>query len=207
MGPVSRRHYSSNPLTVVNHNRSDLYHGLTWPQVSFVAEDHKGRIVGYILAKMCALLLGLPERRSGAHECDRRDEDATEDPHGHVTSISVLRNYRRLGLANKLMQLSRASLMCARGGRERLPGAVHRVVLRLQAVATTRPPSSRPRESHRAEHAMKTVYGASMVSLHVRKTNRAALALYKDTLGFEVVKIEKGYCALVPASSPCRARH
>jgi len=42
---------------------------------------------------------------------------------------------------------------------------------------------------------MKTVYGASMVSLHVRKTNRAALALYKDTLGFEVVKIEKGYCA------------
>jgi len=39
-----------------------------------------------------------------------RDEEATEDPHGHVTSISVLRNYRRLGLANKLMQLSRASI-------------------------------------------------------------------------------------------------
>jgi len=31
---------------------ADLYHALTWPQVSFVAEDHKGRIVGYILAKM-----------------------------------------------------------------------------------------------------------------------------------------------------------
>lgn len=30
----------------------DLYHALTWPQLSFVAEDHKGRIVGYILAKM-----------------------------------------------------------------------------------------------------------------------------------------------------------
>lgn len=29
-----------------------MYHALTWPQVSFVAEDHKGRIVGYILAKM-----------------------------------------------------------------------------------------------------------------------------------------------------------
>lgn len=33
-------------------SNSDLYHALTWPQVSFVAEDHKGRIVGYILAKM-----------------------------------------------------------------------------------------------------------------------------------------------------------
>ncbi|GAA6029930.1 hypothetical protein JCM8097_009174 [Rhodosporidiobolus ruineniae] len=108
-----------------------LYHGLTWPQVSFVAEDHKGRIVGYILAKM--------------------DEEPTEEPHGHVTSISVLRNYRRLGLANKLMQLS--------------------------------------------QHAMKTAYGASHVSLHVRKTNRAALALYKDTLGFEVIKVEKSYYA------------
>ncbi|KAI5481083.1 peptide alpha-N-acetyltransferase [Pseudohyphozyma bogoriensis] len=108
-----------------------LYHGLTWPQVSFVAEDHKGRVVGYILAKM--------------------EDDPSEDPHGHVTSISVLRNYRRLGLANKLMQLS--------------------------------------------QQAMKTTFNASYVSLHVRKTNRAALALYKDTLGFEVVEIEEKYYA------------
>src|SRR6202042_1217968 len=28
------------------------YHALTWPQISFVAEDPKGRIVGYVLAKM-----------------------------------------------------------------------------------------------------------------------------------------------------------
>ena len=33
----------------------DLFHLLTWPQLSFVAQDHKGRIVGYILAKMCVL--------------------------------------------------------------------------------------------------------------------------------------------------------
>ena len=31
---------------------TDLYHSLTWPQLSYVAEDEKGRIVGYILAKM-----------------------------------------------------------------------------------------------------------------------------------------------------------
>ena len=41
----------------------------------------------------------------------RRDEDANpnETPHGHVTSISVLRTHRRLGLANKLMKQSRQS--------------------------------------------------------------------------------------------------
>lgn len=47
---------------------------------------------------------------------------------------------------------------------------------------------------------MKTTFGASHVSLHVRKTNRAALALYKDTLGFEVVEVESKYCE---SSSEC----
>jgi len=39
-----------------------------------------------------------------------REEDVPEGevPHGHVTSISVLRSYRRLGLAKKLMVQSRA---------------------------------------------------------------------------------------------------
>ena len=31
---------------------SDLYHAMTWPSLSYVAEDAKGRIVGYVLAKM-----------------------------------------------------------------------------------------------------------------------------------------------------------
>lgn len=34
-------------------SRLGMYHAMTWPQISFVAEDHKGRIVGYVLAKMC----------------------------------------------------------------------------------------------------------------------------------------------------------
>lgn len=33
----------------------DFYHALTWPQLSYVAEDEKGRIVGYILGKMYVL--------------------------------------------------------------------------------------------------------------------------------------------------------
>jgi len=109
------------------------YHAMTWPAISFVAEDHKGRIVGYILAKM--------------------DEEVPEGdpPRGHVTSISVLRSYRRLGLAKKLMIQS--------------------------------------------QEAMRDVYRASYVSLHVRKSNRAALGLYRDTLGFTVKNVEKKYYA------------
>ena len=29
-----------------------FYHALSWPQLSYVAVDPKGRIVGYVLAKM-----------------------------------------------------------------------------------------------------------------------------------------------------------
>lgn len=43
---------------------------------------------------------------------------------------------------------------------------------------------------------MKDVFDARYVSLHVRKTNRAALGLYRDTLGFTMKDVEKGYCAL-----------
>lgn len=41
---------------------------------------------------------------------------------------------------------------------------------------------------------MAVVYRAAYVTLHVRKSNRAALGLYKDTLGFTVQDIEKKYC-------------
>lgn len=62
-----------------------LYHELSWPQISFVAETigPSPRIVGYVLGKM--------------------EEDA-EIPHGHITSISVLRSFRRLGIATRLLR-------------------------------------------------------------------------------------------------------
>ncbi|OQV21331.1 N-alpha-acetyltransferase daf-31 [Hypsibius exemplaris] len=65
-----------------------MYHGLSWPQLSYIAEDDKKRIVGYVLAKM---------------------EEDDDEPHGHITSLAVQREYRRLGLAQKLMnQTARA---------------------------------------------------------------------------------------------------
>jgi peptide alpha-N-acetyltransferase len=147
-----------------------MYHILSWPQASFVAttydditidnedDDEEGdsdesnlsapiivdpkgdtayirkgeKIVGYVLGKM---------------EDDPEAEDKT--PHGHITSLSVMRSYRRLGLAEKLMKQSL--------------------------------------------YAMCESFDAKYVSLHVRKSNRAALHLYRDSLSFEVTSIEKSY--------------
>lgn len=33
-----------------------LYHALSWPELSFVAEDEDGMIVGYVLAKMYSIM-------------------------------------------------------------------------------------------------------------------------------------------------------
>lgn len=109
-----------------------------------------------------------------------REEDVGPDdhPHGHVTSISVLRSYRRLGLAKKLMVQSR-----------KWPSNNRRVFKR-QIIIRIRI----------QEEAMSTIYRAAYVSLHVRRSNRAALSLYRDTLGFTVKDIEKKYCESVQDS-------
>lgn len=148
-----------------------MYHILSWPEISFVAtttsnvfdeedlkdDDNKDdeliindlitgnqikldptyvrpgeKLVGYVLAKM-----------------NDDPDQQNEPPNGHITSLSVMRTYRRMGLAEKLMR--------------------------------------------QALFALREVHDAEYVSLHVRQSNRAALHLYRDTLEFEVLKIEKGY--------------
>ncbi|KAJ5248789.1 N-terminal acetyltransferase A complex catalytic subunit ard1 [Penicillium chermesinum] len=127
-----------------------LYHALTWPQLSFVAvvrpkggysskgakagdvSGHYPKVAGYVLAKM--------------------EEEPTDGmQHGHITSLSVMRTHRRLGIAERLMRMSQRAMA----------------------------------ESHRANY----------VSLHVRVSNVAALHLYRDTLRFEVEKVESKYYA------------
>lgn len=49
------------------------------------------KIVGYVLAKM-------------------EEEPADGIPHGHITSLSVMRTHRRLGLAEKLMRQSQRAM-------------------------------------------------------------------------------------------------
>lgn len=103
------------------------------PQLSYVAEDDKGNIVGYVLAKM------------------EEPEPGEESKHGHITSLAVKRPFRRLGLAQKLM--------------------------------------------NQASFAMVECFDAQYVSLHVRKSNRAALNLYTNSLGFKILEIEPKYYA------------
>ncbi len=107
-----------------------FYHILSWPQLLYVAEDSKKKIVGYVLAKM--------------------EEDAAE-VHGHITSLAVLRSHRKMGLAAKLMTA--------------------------------------------AQEAMAETFAAEYVSLHVRKSNRAAFSLYTTTLGYQINDIEAKYYA------------
>ena len=47
-----------------------------------------------------------------------------------------------------------------------------------------------------SEEAMASIYRAKYVSLHVRKSNRAAIGLYRDSLGFDVHEVTKSYCEL-----------
>lgn len=46
-----------------------------------------------------------------------------------------------------------------------------------------------------SQMSMRDVYKAKYVSLHVRRSNRAALQLYRDRLEFGVDDIEKKYYA------------
>ncbi|TLS30236.1 hypothetical protein PpBr36_02409 [Pyricularia pennisetigena] len=84
-----------------------LYHALSWPQLSYVAVDISRpkktpydypKIVGYVLAKM--------------------EEDPSDGiPHGHITSLSVMRTHRRLGIAEKLMRQSQQAMVETFGAR------------------------------------------------------------------------------------------
>lgn len=74
-----------------------LYHALTWPQLSFVAIVRSNKptpypkVVGYVLAKM-------------------EEDPADGVQHGHITSLSVMRTHRRLGIAEKLMRNSQRAM-------------------------------------------------------------------------------------------------
>ena len=106
-----------------------LYHAFSWPQMLHVSRDFNGNMKGYVMAKM--------------------DEEENSVDHGHVTSVSVLRSARKLGVATGLMKQSM--------------------------------------------RAAEDVFGGKYISLHVRCTNEAALALYHTNLGYKVHDIDKQY--------------
>lgn len=116
-----------------NYNmRYYLYHYLSWPQMLYISEDYNGKTAGYVLAKM-------------------DDEEDEKKVHGHITSLSVLRSHRKLGVATCVMKA--------------------------------------------AMEEMDVEYGAHFCSLHVRRTNEAALHLYQDTLSYRCAEVEVAYYA------------
>lgn len=135
------------------------------------AAEQYPKVVGYVLAKM--------------------EEEPTDGvPHGHITSISVMRTHRRLGIAERLMRMSRMFILsnfffsffcgwvvyvCLFCGRES-----RMLILSWGCVV---------------ERAMAECHRAQYVSLHVRVSNKAALHLYRDTLGFQVDSVESKYYA------------
>ncbi|MCJ1422728.1 N-terminal acetyltransferase A complex catalytic subunit ard1 [Sticta canariensis] len=97
-------HVQSTNITNLPENyflKYYLYHALSWPQLSYVAVDTSRpkrtpydppKIVGYVLAKM-------------------EEEPTNNIQHGHITSLSVMRTHRRLGLADKLMRQSQRAMV------------------------------------------------------------------------------------------------
>ncbi|KAF8843841.1 acyl-CoA N-acyltransferase [Paxillus ammoniavirescens] len=108
------------------------YSALIWPEISFLAENEDGKVVGYVL---CSI------------------ERAEKFPHqwvGHINSLSVLRPYRRMGLARQLMDMAKDAMI--------------RGTILIEYI-----------------------------QLHVRKSNRAALSLYRDKLGYKHHRLEAKY--------------
>ena len=75
------------------------YHYVNWPDLIFVAEDRRTKkIAGYVLAKV-----------------DDADESDLNTTKGHITSLSVLREYRRMGIAKRLMEASHIAMKSVYG--------------------------------------------------------------------------------------------
>ncbi|KAG1823748.1 putative N-terminal acetyltransferase complex subunit ARD1 [Suillus subaureus] len=82
------------------HMKSWAYSFITWPEISYLAEDSSGRVVGYVLSSMWVKVAHIEP-----------DEEYPWLQVGHVNSLSVLRTYRRLGLAKRLMLLSKKAMI------------------------------------------------------------------------------------------------
>ncbi|KAF8823126.1 N-acetyltransferase family protein [Cardiosporidium cionae] len=96
-----------------------FYHLLTWPQLTQVAEDTSGKVAAILFFKFecisdpdflyilqssifCVKVYFL-------HYHTFRDEDEAVS-HGHITSVAIMRSYRMLGLASKLMKLTHTAM-------------------------------------------------------------------------------------------------
>lgn len=88
-----------------NCNLHNLPENYTMRYCKF-AQAHSSRLLPCIDVAP-TFLCGRRRKREYCWLHTRKNDPEDGVPAGHVTSISVLRSHRRLGLANKLMKLSR----------------------------------------------------------------------------------------------------
>lgn len=79
------------------HLRYYHYHICSHPELLYVCEDVNGIICGYVLGKI-------------------DEEDDPKKKHGHITSLSVLRSHRKLGVASKVMNATHRDMRDIYGG-------------------------------------------------------------------------------------------
>jgi hypothetical protein len=108
---------------------------------------------------------------------------------GHITSLSVLRTHRKRGIGTFVGEcwLAGAHDDDARFSESSRPCFLSLSFFLLNTIATAL--------MRRSQREMADVFEAEYVSLHVRKSNRAAFHLYNVTLKYVINDVEKGYYA------------
>eukprot|EP00915_Cephaloidophora_sp_WS-2016_P008749 GHVH01012245.1.p1 GENE.GHVH01012245.1~~GHVH01012245.1.p1 ORF type:complete len:179 (+),score=13.41 GHVH01012245.1:24-560(+) len=76
------------------------YHALSWPQNLHCVTTPCNQLAGYVLGKME----------------DNDDKQSTSRKSGHITSLAVMRDFRRLGSAVKMMDLTHNTMENIYGG-------------------------------------------------------------------------------------------
>ena len=93
---------------------------------------------------------------------------------------------------------------------EATKGEVHGHITSLAVLRSHRKLGLATKLMQAAELDMSECFGAKYVSLHVRRSNRAAIHLYTETLKFEIHDIEAKYyadrCACTPRALLIRVR-
>lgn len=171
----------------------DLYHALTWPELSYVAVNPKGQVVGYILAKMYV---------SAEHALlFKHSRDGPQ--RFRMMGYEMLKDLCYITTGTRTQLTFHQAMLPLSPSFDRIEDWVLQPGSCVRAVSTTLICARDWTDANvdwirlwNIEHAMVNLYKAHHITLHVRESNKPAISLYKDNLGFEQTGVEKAYCKL-----------
>lgn len=200
-----------------------IFHLTSWPQLSFVAEDADGKVVGYVLGKMEDEIEAKIKKEQEEKEMALKEKQDKEDKERLLKESKTADKSSKKGKnKNKSQSQSKdkptdtTADANSKDEPERTPEEIEKAAQKAAADAAAKVRNLTNANGHvtslsvmrswrrlglaeklmrQAETQIRDVFAARYVALHVRKSNRAALHLYKDTLKFEIVGVEKGYYA------------